>query len=57
MNYAQAYSRVTKLAAKGDVEGIQELVKQATAAGLPPALVMTLGSFAEAALLNKPQKR
>lgn len=52
MDYPQAYDKVAALAAKGDVSGIQAVIKQAQEAGMNPALVMTLGQFTEAAILN-----
>lgn len=52
MDYPQAYAKVTALAAEGDVSGIQAVIKQAQESGMNPALVMTLGTFTEAAILN-----
>lgn len=52
MNYEQAQRRAVALAEKGDIEGIDALIEEASKSGIHPTLVFLLSTFKEKAALN-----
>lgn len=52
MKYAEAQRKAVALAERGDLEGLNNLIKEAEKAGIDQMLIYTLGTFREKAVMN-----